>query len=122
MMADTSANKTPKPPKPEPAVLSYTSLELLSREVGNIIIFCMYLNMPTTHLVKTTIDISEKGKSDKDLAHRLLLDWKKLRVGSKDKDKIHDLERALREIDKTEIADMLIDRYTNQMEITPDAF
>lgn len=45
-----------------------------------------------------------------------------MRAGSKDKDKVHDLERALREINKTELADMLSDRHSNQMELTPDAF
>ena len=115
------ADAAPKVPK-ESAVLSEASLQLLSREVGPILEFAMYLNYPTTRLVVTKLDNDARGRSAKDLAARIMLDWKKLHEHGKDKDMVRDLERALRETNNTQAAEMLQDRFANQMEITPDAF
>ena len=72
--------------------------------------------------VKMRLDGTAKGTSEEALAVQLLLYWKKMRDTAKDKDKVSDMERALREMDKQDMADVFLDRHQGQMEMTADCF
>lgn len=116
----------------EAAVLTDGSLAILAREVGaekvNGLVLCMYLNIPNTAIVNATIERSCNGLLDAsdsviiETTLNLLLSWKHLRAMSKDKDKVKDLERALKEMGKPEFADVINDKHANNVELTSDAF
>lgn len=88
----------------------------------------MYLNIPTTTIVNATNEASATGLLDVndtliiEATQRLLLTWKELRAGSKDKDKVKDLERALKEMGKSDFADVINDKHANNIELTSEAF
>ena len=44
-----------------------------------------------------------------------------MRATAKDKDKVGELEKCLRFLGKDEIADLVVDRHKDSMEITSDA-
>ncbi|KAK3581911.1 hypothetical protein CHS0354_005518 [Potamilus streckersoni] len=123
---------TTKSKNKESAVLTDGSLAVLAREVGaeklNGLILSMYLNIPNTTIVKFANEASDVGlisASDNmraETTQRLLLHWKRLRVNSKDKEKVKDLERALKEIGRGDIAEVIIDKHANHAELTADAF
>ena len=116
----------------ESAVLTEGSLAVLAREIGgekvNGLVLCMYLNIPTTTIVNATNSASEFGlryandTTKIETTQKLLLTWKSLRVGSKEKEKVKDLERALREMGKPDMADVINDKHANHTELTSDAF
>ncbi|XP_045173307.1 uncharacterized protein LOC123534903 isoform X2 [Mercenaria mercenaria] len=116
----------------ESMVLTEGSLAILSREIGAAkvdgLVLCMYLNIPTTTIVNATNEGSETGllgASDTliiEATQRLLLTWKALRAGSKDKDKVKDLERALKEMGKPEFADVINDKHANNVELASEFF
>lgn len=111
--------------------MSAASLDALSRELGpdklNSILLPMYLNMPTTKIVRITMQDSETGLADADdrlkveTARRCLLEWKAMRCNSKDKDKVKELERALRDIGRPELADVVVDKNSSNTDLTSDA-
>ncbi|KAL3858152.1 hypothetical protein ACJMK2_012759 [Sinanodonta woodiana] len=129
-MAEEASTTTSK--NKESAVLTDGSLAVLAREVGaeklNGLILSMYLNIPNTTIVKIANEASDMGlinASDNmrvETTQRLLLHWKRLRVNSKDKEKVKDLERALKEIGRGDIADVITDKHANHAELTADAF
>ncbi|XP_060586837.1 uncharacterized protein LOC132742430 isoform X2 [Ruditapes philippinarum] len=116
----------------ESMVLTDGSLAILAREIGGAgvsgLVLCMYLNIPNTTIVNATNEASEcglLGVSDVlviEATQRLLLQWKTLRAGSKDKDKVKDLERALKEMGKPEFADVINDKHANNLELTSEFF
>ena len=86
------------------------------------LVLAMYLNIPTTRLVNLRLAGSEKNLSEDDMAIEMLTLWKTLRATAKDKDKVADLERALKEMGKTEHAEVLMEKYQADMELTADCF
>lgn len=116
----------------ESAVLTDGSLAILAREISveklNGLVLCMYLNIPNTAIVNAANEATPRGlidASDTDkieATQKLLLNWKRLRSGSKDKEKVRDLERALREMGKSEIAEVINDKHANNIELTQDFF
>ena len=52
----------------------------------------------------------------------LLQDWHQMRESAKEKDKVSDLERALRDTGYQEIADVVADRHKESMPLTSDCF
>lgn len=89
----------------------------------------MYLNTPTTAIVNASYSVSENGlvgatdKTKIDLMTKLLLEWKNNKAPTvKDKEKVKQLERALKEMGKTEWADMIQEKHTSHTELTADAF
>ncbi|XP_074646561.1 uncharacterized protein LOC141902638 [Tubulanus polymorphus] len=108
--------------KKEAAVLSLTSLANISRELGNGLVVGMYLNIPTTTLVNFKITKDQEDQTDKEMAQKTLFYWKEMRGPAKDREKVHDLEKALREMGKNEWAEAFMERYRNQQEITLDFF
>ncbi|KAL4223019.1 hypothetical protein ACF0H5_016497 [Mactra antiquata] len=118
--------------KKESAVLTDGSLAILAREVAieklNGLILCMYLNIPNTTIVNAANDASDKGLIDAtdvmkiEATQKLLLAWKTMRAGSKEKEKVKDLERALREMGKPEFADVINDKHANSIELSQEFF
>lgn len=116
----------------ESSVLTDGSLSILARQIGadklNGLILSMYLNIPNTTIVNATIEASENGLIDSndttriETTQKLLLTWKRLHMGSKEKEKVKELERALREMGKGELADVINDKHANNLELTSDAF
>ncbi|KAL5013618.1 hypothetical protein ScPMuIL_007888 [Solemya velum] len=121
----------PPPARKEAAVLSDASINALARELGpeklNCIVLPMLLNLPTTKIVRITVEDSEIGLKEADdtlkieTTRRCLLEWKAIRCNSKDKEKVKELERALREMGRPEVADVVVDKHSNNVEITSDA-
>ena len=113
-------------------VLTDGSLAILAREIGGIgvsgLVLCMYLNIPNTTIVNATNEASECGLLGVnevlviEATQRLLLEWKNLRAGSKDKDKVKDLERALKEMGKPEFAEVINDKHSNNVELASEFF
>merc|ERR1712226_1676384 len=85
-------------------------------------VMAMYINIPTTTLVHMSLAASCKGTAEEAFSTELLLHWKKMRETAKEKDKVADMERALREMDKQELADVFMDRHQGQMELSADCF
>jgi hypothetical protein len=107
----------------EAAVLSNASLTALGNEIAaKGLVLGMYLNIPTTRLVRLHLAGLEKGQSEGAITVSILLLWKQLRVTAKEKEKVQDLERALKEAGKVDHADVLMDRFQNDMELAPDCF
>jgi len=111
------------PVKKEAAVLTEASLTHLAKEMApKAMVMAMYLNIPTTTLVHMSLAASCKGTAEEAFSTELLLHWKKMRETAKEKDKVADMERALREMDKQELADVFMDRHQGQMELSADCF
>jgi len=125
--ASTTSSKIKESP-----VISEGSLAILAREIGgdklNGLVLCMYLNIPTTTIVIAANCASDNGLIDAndttkiETTQKLLLTWKSLRVGCKEREKVRELEKALREMGKNEMADVVNDKHANQAELTSDAF
>ena len=82
----------------------------------------MYLNMPTTRLVRLRIAGLKKEQTEATMTTNILYMWKELRAPAKEKDKVMDLERALKEAGKIDHAEILMDKYQNDQELTADCF
>ena len=116
----------------ESAVLTEGSLAVLARDVAiekeNGLIMAMFLNIPNTDIVNAANGASDVGLRNAadnlkiEVTLKLLLQWKRYRCGVKEKDKVRDLERALREIGFPEKADVINERHSSQQELTADAF
>ncbi|XP_052801728.1 uncharacterized protein LOC128232287 isoform X2 [Mya arenaria] len=116
----------------ESSVLTDGSLAILAREIAtdkmNGLVMCMLLNIPTTVIVNAANGASDNGLIDAtdtckiETTQKLLIDWKLSRAASKEKDKVRDLERALREMGKAEFADVINDKHANNVELSGEAF
>ena len=109
-------------------MLTDGSLDLLARELSgeqniNYILLAMYLNTPTIAIVNAMSCMQDDSNATKrDVAIRLLLEWKNKKSPTvKEKDKVRQLERALKEMGKTEWADLLMEKHTSNMELTAEA-
>ena len=112
----------PVPGKKEAPVISDTSLTCLAQSLGDSLLkVVMYLNVPTVTIINTQLKAREKEWPDTDLTTRLLLLWKEQRELAKDKDKVADLERALRDCGKAEMADVVSDKHRDGAELTPES-
>lgn len=119
------------PKSKEAAVLRDSSLSFLAREVAPektaALCFLMYLNIPTARIIDLICDI-ENGFLSCDDAKKTsllltgLIRWKEMKCGCKEREKVKEMDRALRELGKTEIADVFMERHGNQTELTSDAF
>ena len=65
---------------------------------------------------------SEEGLGEGELSQKLLLYWRVMRATAREKDKVAELERALRELGKHDLADIVTDRNRQNQELTPDSF
>jgi len=130
-MADEA---TPRPPtKKEPEVLTDCSLLLLANGIGRQdlkgVELAMYLNIPTTTIVRCIGDVtdssltSEGSENDRmAVAAKCVLLWKEMTKDNKSRDRVKSLEKALREIGKGDVADIFIDRHSNNQELSNDMF
>uniref|UniRef100_A0A0B6XYX5 Death domain-containing protein n=1 Tax=Arion vulgaris TaxID=1028688 RepID=A0A0B6XYX5_9EUPU len=119
--------------KKESEVLTDTSLIILAKGIGKESLkgleLAMYLNIPTTRIItiinnSTTNFLTNEGSENDRIAvtSQCVLLWKKMTKDSKTKEKVHDMERALREIGKPELADLFIEHHQNNLELTNDIF
>lgn len=79
-------------------------------------------NVPTVTLINIQLRAQEKQQADEDTWSSMLLRWKEQRASAKEKEKVTELERALHDNDKVEMADTLQERFRDNAELTPDAF
>ncbi|XP_060067551.1 uncharacterized protein LOC132547767 [Ylistrum balloti] len=124
-MATTTKSK-------ESAVLKDSSLAILAKEIGqddlNGLVLTMYLNVPNTDIVNIANGASECGLLNAneslrtETTRKCLMHWKNMRAGAKEREKVKELDRALKELGKAEIADIVSERHSNNAELTPDAF
>ena len=88
----------------------------------------MQLNIPNTRLVNIANEASScglKDASDKlkiDVTQTILFTWRDLRAGAKERDKVKDLARAIKDMGKEPMAQMIAEKHTENVELTPDAF
>ncbi|KAK3102419.1 hypothetical protein FSP39_011266, partial [Pinctada imbricata] len=116
----------------ESSVLKDSSLAVLSRELGpekyNGLVLGMLLNIPTITLVRIANDASEcglKDASDKtkvDATQTILFKWRELRAGTKEREKVKELTRAIKEMGKEACAQMIAEKNIENVELTADAF
>ncbi|XP_021367555.1 uncharacterized protein LOC110459553 isoform X2 [Mizuhopecten yessoensis] len=116
----------------ESAVLKDSSLAILAKEIGqedlNGLVLTMYLNVPNTDIVNIANGASECGLVDaneslrSETTRKCLIHWKNMRAGVKEREKVKELDRALKELGKAEIADVVSERHSNNADLTPDAF
>ncbi|XP_005094163.1 uncharacterized protein LOC101849360 [Aplysia californica] len=130
-MADET---TPRPPtKKEPEVLTDSSLLLLANGVGRQdlkgVELAMYLNIPTTTIVRCIGDVTESSLtaegSENDrmaVAAKCVLLWKEMTKDNKTRERVKSLEKALREIGKGDVADTFMERHSNNQELSNDIF
>lgn len=108
--------------KKEALVLSANSLGVLAKAVHSKgMVVAMYLNIPTTKLVNMQLDADEKNTSSEDRCLCMLQAWKRMRAGAKDRDRVHDLIRGIKEAGFVEMADVLEERSKDNIELTPDS-
>lgn len=116
----------------ESAVLKDTSLAVLAKEISqddlNGLVLTLYLNVPNTDIVNIANSASEYGLQNAnetaraEVTRKCLLHWKNIRAGGKEREKVKELDRALKELGKAEIADIVTERHSNNAELTSDAF
>ena len=99
-------------------MLSESSLECLGKQLGsNAVVISMYLNIPTYKIISLQLSHSDQSE----LGAALMQQWRLQRATAKDKDKVNELERALRDNEKAEIADVIVDKHKENQELTVDA-
>ncbi|BFZ08925.1 hypothetical protein BsWGS_11964 [Bradybaena similaris] len=119
--------------KKEPEVLTDASLTLLARGIGKEQLkgleLAMYLNIPTAAIINIINGSATRFLTDEGSEHdrmavtsECLLLWKKMTKESKTRDRIRDLERALKEIGKAELAETFIEYHQNGQELSNNIF
>jgi len=111
------------PVKKQAAVLSDASLLCLAQDLGELTLrIAMYLNVPTLRLIQLQIAARELSWQEQDLTSKMLFAWKQQREGAKEKEKVLDLMRALRENEKPDHADVIAEKHKEDTELTPGCF
>ena len=101
--------------KKEAAVLSEASLACLGKQLGTqAVLISMYLNVPTYTIVSLQLTYEDQAE----LGAALMQQWRLQRALAKDKDKVNELERALRDNGKPEVADVVVDKHKDNQELT----
>ena len=116
--------------KKEPEILKDSSLILLARHIAqekmDYLEFGMRLNLPTTTLVNIVNNVSGSEivdeKLKKAVAEKSILLWKELTKDVKTRERMKVLEQALRAMDKNDLADTLLERHSQNQELTTDCF
>ncbi|ELU04033.1 hypothetical protein CAPTEDRAFT_19108 [Capitella teleta] len=118
-MAATDAS----PPKKESSVLTEASLSAFVKEFeANAMVVAMYLNIPTTTLVNFHLPVHANECSEGEAFLEVMKYWKQMRASAKEREKVADLDRALRELGKADHADVITERHKENMELTADCF
>ena len=109
--------------KKETAVLTDDSLLALATALGDrTLMLVMYLNVPTTALIHLQVSGREAGQSPVQTAHGMLLHWRQLRALARERDKIADMDRALREMGRPEMATVFGERHQEGLELDEKCF
>lgn len=116
----------------ESETLSRASLIHLARGLGKEaggLTFPMLLNLPTTTIINIIYENHEDGLINDEsgnlqaaVVERCVLLWRQQTAEQKNKERMKTLEKALREMGKNEIADAVLERFGNHLEITADIF
>ena len=110
-----------------------SSLLLLANGIGKQELkgleLAMYLNIPTTTIVRVIGDITEsyltaEGSENDRMAvtAKCMLLWKEMTKDKKNRERVKGLEKALRDIGKNEVADNFVERHSNNQELSGDIF
>ena len=103
-------------------MLTANSLNVLARATQDkAIVLAMYLNVPTTKLVNIRIESDEKNVDAENQCLNMLQYWKNMRATAKEKEKIADLARGLKEAGFAEIAEVVDERHKDNVELTSDS-
>ncbi|KAF8569470.1 hypothetical protein P879_03326 [Paragonimus westermani] len=103
------------------AVLTDISLLNLAKALkGNDVRPYLLLNLPLTVIVKYYEEMRRLNQRETAFKQRAIMRWKAMRETKKDKEKVSDLNFALRESEHKELADILIERNRMNLEITRD--
>ena len=102
-------------------MLTANSLNALAKVLqGKSLMIAMYLNIPTTKLVQIRIAADEKSSSDEEQCLEMLTYWKTMRATAKEREKVHDLKRALTEAGFQEMAEVVDEKHKDHQELTPE--
>jgi len=127
------AEATPKKRK-DPGVLKDTSLLILANGIGKLDLKAlelgMQLNIPTTTIVNFICEITGESTLTEEtlendriiLAYRCILLWKEMSKDNKPRERVKMLERALKEIGRKDLGEILMERYKAGEELTKDIF
>ena len=101
--------------------MTANSLSALAKSVqSKSLVLAMYLNVPTTQLVKIRIAAEEKSTSDEEQCLEMLTFWKTMRATAKEREKVADLKRALTEAGFQEMAEVVDETHKDHQELTPE--
>ena len=97
------------------------SLLNLGRVVGYNAKLFILLNIPTVTIIQEKAAAEEASLPDSSLAQKLMLYWKKMKGTAIDKDKFSELDRALRDSGKANVAEVLNEKFHLDDEISMES-
>ncbi|THD27941.1 hypothetical protein D915_001306 [Fasciola hepatica] len=95
-------------------------LNIAKALVDNDVRFYLLLNLPLTVVVQYFEEMRARNQRETAFKQRAMMTWKEMRTNKPDKEKVVDLEFALRESEHKELADILVERNRMNLEITRD--
>lgn len=102
-------------------MLTANSLNALAKALqSKSLVLSMYLNVPTTQLVKIRCAAEEKNSTEEEQCLEMLTFWKQMRATAKEREKVADLKRALTEAGFQEIAEVVDEKHKDHQELTPE--
>lgn len=127
LVSQTDVKGTAPPP-----ILSEESINILADQIKDgltCLQLAMLLNIPNTTVVQFVLNMPRNAgfrEATKEeitkLIRGLLHYWCHIRANAKPKDKINDMEKALRECGLEQLADAWNDRFLNEAALTKDLF
>ena len=81
----------------------------------------VHLDLPDSTITGLGFDAISNGLGMADVTYKILLYWKR-RLKNRRDVAVRHLSSALRDMGKTDVADLIEERHLQNMEITPDCF
>ncbi|KAA0194168.1 hypothetical protein FBUS_01638 [Fasciolopsis buskii] len=95
-------------------------LNIAKALMDNDVRFFLLLNLPLTVVVQYYEEMRARNQRETAFKQRAMMMWKEMRANKPEKDKVIDLEFALRESEHKGLADILVERNRMNLEITRD--
>ena len=115
-----------------PPILSKESINVLADQIKNGLTglrLAMLLNIPNTTVVQFVLkmpgDVEFRDAPEEEVTHlirQLLHYWCHIRANAKPKDKVNDMEKALRECGMEQMADVWLDKFGAGVGLTKELF